>query len=262
MKYSRYPEPKEKVKRPSLIRVFIRRHSFKIKCLYLTFLLLGALGLFYYLFFYKDTFKINRIEISGPNKFVNLSDVKKLTEGYAISKNIFVVNLDVMKKNLSDAFLAAKGFGIKRIFPSALKVKVEERSPMALVSSTKDGKLYMVDDEGFVLGLVEGSFLGLPRVTYEGDVMIGHFIDKNVVPVYLELLDGLKREDLKASSMSINDKYSNIFLENNIAVLIGNDKDKENAFKSIAALIKKLGLEGKKLRKIDLRYDKVIVLYD
>jgi hypothetical protein len=45
-------------------------------------------------------------------------------------------------------------------------------------------------------------------------------------------------------------------------VMISSDKDIKNSIKVVASLDKELNLEGKSIKKIDLRYDKVIVSYD
>jgi cell division septal protein FtsQ len=243
-------------------RKVFRRHNF-VLALVLRGIAVVLVGVAVYsLLFRSGWFDISSVEIRGAKQFVNPTDVQALVEGAAIGENIILFNPEGVEKNVKKNFLSTKGVVIKKVYPSKVKVFVEERSPLALLSPLYSEDLFMVDDEGFVLGLVRDGFTDLPKVEYDGDILVGNFIDQNVVPVYLDLLISMKREDLKISSVSINRKYSNIYLEEGTLVYVGNDKDIQSAFKTLSSLVKKLTLEGKKIAKIDLRYDKVIVLYD
>ncbi|KKS19373.1 MAG: hypothetical protein UU77_C0051G0005, partial [candidate division WWE3 bacterium GW2011_GWC1_41_7] len=77
-----------------------------------------------------------------------------------------------------------------------------------------------------------------------------------------ELVDSISEHNLKVSSMSFYPNYAQLYTEGGIEVYIGNDKSKSESVTIIADLVKQLGLEDRKVKKIDLRYDKVIVSYE
>jgi hypothetical protein len=53
-----------------------------------------------------------------------------------------------------------------------------------------------------------------------------------------------------------------MFVSDGVEVLMANAKSRENSMNVISSLLRKSNPEGKKVSRIDLRYDKVIVLYE
>ncbi len=223
-------------------------------------IVLGGLGYFGYDWvFNSGKFDITNVQITGTQKFVNLDDVKTLVNTQVINKNYFLVKTPELEKTISTNFLGAKTIKVEKKFPNTVNVLIEERVPLAIVY--KDADSYLIDGDGFVLGSVQQDFLDLPRINYDADIKIGTFLEKDVVPISIEILRESDREGLKVSSMSFNPRYTELYA-NNVEVYIGNDKNKKNAIQTLSALIKKMLQDGKILKRVDLRYDKVIVLYD
>lgn len=209
--------------------------------------------------FVSDRLTITDVTITGPQRFVNIGDVKILVNSNVSGKNYFVINTSALENTLIANFLGARTVTVTKKFPHAINVLIEERVPMAIVYKNEDS--YLIDGDGFVLGAIQKDFLELPRIKYDGDIKIGEFLDKAIVPVCMEILHEAEQGGLKVSSMSFSPRYTELYA-NNVAAYIGNDKNKRAAMETIGALIKKLGSEGKFPKKVDLRYDKVIVLYD
>lgn len=121
--------------------------------------------------------------------------------------------------------------------------------------------LYMIDDEGYVLGGIDQQIVGLPTLYYNGDIKTGTYINRDLVPSYLELIKYLDESNLKISSLSFYPKYSEFYLNNHVQVLVGNDKNKNEAVKLIKNLLEQTAEEKQNITKVDLRYEKVIVSY-
>jgi cell division septal protein FtsQ len=165
----------------------------------------------------------------------------------------------VLRKN----FQGAKSITVVKRLPNKLVITVVERTPLAIIYKTDSTGDFLIDGDGYVLGPVDSDSLALPRIKYnQGDIVVGSFVNKNIIPVSKQIIDDADAASLKISSISFSPAYTQLYVNDSVEVLIGNDKDKKQAIEVITALVKKLGLEGKKLKKIDLRYDKVIVLYD
>jgi hypothetical protein len=62
--------------------------------------------------------------------------------------------------------------------------------------------------------------------------------------------------------MSFADKYTRVFMEDEVEVIFSNEKSINLSIDIVASLLRKLALEGRDVRKVDLRYDKVVVSYD
>jgi len=242
-------------------RIVFRYHHGIAKKVILLVLVLGMVGYLSYKFKVFDYFKITNVKILGATKFVNEKDIKTLAEKNSLGQSIFVLNTDNLSKVLKKNFLGSKNIEVEKKYPNKIKIIVEERMPIAVVYNEKN-EYFLIDTDGYVLGVVDKSYFNLPRIKYEGDITVGSFLEKDIIPVSIEILKFADKEELKVSSISFYPKYIKLYVGSGTEVYIGYDKDREQSLKTIGALIKKLNVEGKIVKKIDLRYDKVIVLYD
>jgi cell division septal protein FtsQ len=227
-------------------------------------LLILVMGVAAFLFFNYDVpgyFKISKANIVGAGVFVNNEDIKNLIERNTFEKYIFSVNEIELSEVLTKSFLGAKSIAVKKDYPNSISVYVEERVPLAVVYNS-DEEYFLIDSEGFVLGLITNSFLDLPKINYEGQIITGTFLEKDIIPISIEILKFAEQENLKISSMSFNPNYAKLYLDTGAEVFIGYDKENQKSLRTIKALIDNSDNEKNMIKKIDLRYDKVIVLYD
>lgn len=262
MKYSGYITPKRKNKykfKPSG-RKYLRWLLHFIKFLFIGVVIFGL----YYVVFDTRVFHIDmsKVEIHGVGDFVNYEDFKSLVQTNVEDKNILLLNKTDLENILRDNFLSIKEIEIQKRIPPFLVINVVERIPLFLIQSSATEDMYMIDNEGFVLGIVSEKYLELPLINYTGEILIGNFIAENIVSVYKNIDKGLEVAEVSASSISLGEKYSSFYLEGNLFVELSNDKSGENLFNVIKSLLGKNKNEEKKISKIDLRYDKVIVSYD
>lgn len=242
--------------------IYIRRYTVFLRNL---FIILSVIGFLYWivsLFLASNYLKVSRVEIIGAGKYVNESDIRTLVESNVMGKPILAVDTsfsqDILKKN----FLGAKDILVKKSYPSTIQVFIRERVPLAVIYNSDKNQFFLIDSEGYVLGQVERDSVSLPKIIYSEDIIVGTFVEKEIVPLSAEIIDYADKEDLKISSMSFFPKYMKVFVNDGTEVLIGNDKNKKVSLESVSALVKKAYLEGKKVSKIDLRYGKVVVSFD
>ena len=262
MKFKKSPKKTKRKRRRKISRskVLARRYL-KILGSILKFLLIASLcGAAGYLILFSSLFKIETIVVEGTQAYVSPHDVVLLAENSAKGENIFKLDKEELVEKLEANLLGAKSYSIKKDYPATIKIKVIERVPIAIIYQDSD-EHYLIDDDGFVLGYTDSEGQNLPKIHYEKDIKIGLFIDKNLVPIYLELTKLFLQEDVSVSSMSFSPKHVNLYLDGGETVLIGNQKNKQEALQSVSSLIKESELEGKEIRRIDFRYDKVIVLF-
>nr|EKD99706.1 MAG: hypothetical protein ACD_22C00195G0005 [uncultured bacterium] len=221
---------------------------------------IGVAG--YFALFKSSFFIVDAINITGTKNFVSLSDITEVTKNRVFGKSIFDFKEQELESVLASSFKGAKEIEVTKKLPSTVDIVVMERTPLALIFNTDPENPYMVDEDGYVLGLVEKDKTNLPEIKYEGDINVGSFVDETMVPVFIELIAALNEREIDASSMSFHQRYERLFVTNGVEVLIANDKNKSESVAVLETLLKQLALEGKKVKKIDLRYDKVIVSYD
>jgi cell division septal protein FtsQ len=253
---------KKRVKRRCVNRVKIlnRRYGKLVQSVIIILALLGFALSFKRLVADSDFLKVTSIEISGTKTFVNSNDLRGLAESLLLNKKIYEVKTNSIEKILSDSFLGAKNITVKTRFPNSVEILVKERVPLAVVTNDNE-RYFMVDDEGYVLGLVDSGATNLPVVLYQGELEVGYFIDEGLIPVYFDLLSSLDKEKIDASSVSADERDISFLVNKKILVIIGRDKNIINSVKIASELLKQLALEGQEVKKIDLRYDKVIVEY-
>jgi cell division septal protein FtsQ len=243
-------------------RTMIRKYSKSGSIVALLALLVAAIYFSYTYLDRRELLDIEGFEIVGATKFVNMNDVASLVKTNIEGKKISNFNPGILETLLKSNFLGAKNISVQRKSLNNIKVIIEERVPLAVLFSLPDNRKYLIDVDGYVLGEVEDSFNELPTVQYNRAVLVNTFVEKDIVPLTVELLNLLEKEELKASSISFHPKYMKLYVESGTEVLIGNYKNYEKFMEVVSSLIKKSNLEGKNVSRIDLRYDKVIVSYD
>jgi len=239
----------------------LRKNHGALKKILIATLLLGGIVFTVIKLDVPSYFKVDFVNVEGTGSFVNTDDVKAIVERVVIGHSIFPIKEEEIVELVTKNFLGAKTVFVKKEYPNSIKILIEERIPLAIVHNNS-GDNFLIDSDGYVLGLVSEGFLDLPKIQYEGPVIIGTFLEKDMIPVSVQLLKFAEQEELKISSMSFYPNHVKVFVGGNAEVFIGYDKDSEKSLKTISALIKSSEAEGKILKKIDLRYDKVIVLYE
>lgn len=240
--------------------VLRKKHGVFLKILFLL-IFLGALGYLFFKFDVPGYFKITNVSITGTERFVSTEDVKNIVDRNAFGKYIFSLEEQELSEVISKSFLGAKNVFVKKDYPNSLNIFIEERVPVAFVFNNKD-EFYLIDADGYVLGMVTDGLQELPRINYEGSVVVGTFLDKDIIPISIEILKFADREDLKISSMSFTPNYAKLYLNIGPEVFMGYVKDIEKSLRTIKALVSSSKNNEEVIKKIDLRYDKVIVLYD
>jgi len=242
-------------------KVMFRKHHGLAKKVLVFLIILGIFSYFVYKFNILNYFKISDVYVEGASEFVSAEDIRLVVERNSIGQSIFLINTGNLVDIVQRSFLGAKTVKVEKEYPDKIIVVIEERVPLAIVYNDEN-EYFLIDSDGYVLGVVEKGFSDLPKIRYEEGIVIGTFLEKEIIPVSIEILKFAEEEELKISSMSFYPKYTRLFAGKGTEVFIGYDKDRKESLKTVNALIKKLESEGKTIRKIDLRYDKVIVLYD
>jgi len=260
--YPYFTNPLEKKRFTHSPKFFVHKLKKVLKAV--LFLAVVGFGVYLiYFFIIKSTyFDVNEITIYGSLKFVNQTDLKAFVASNITNKNIIYIDTRSIEAVLKKTFLGAKDIKVTKAVPNKLQVHVTERTPLAVVAASDKGQKYLMDEEGYILGSVAPEYTNLPLILYTTPIEIGKFLDSKIVPVTEALLKETSANNLKISSISYKTTHTSLFVSDSIEALIGNEKSVKESVRILAAMIRNLTLEGKKIQKVDLRYDKVIVLYD
>jgi cell division septal protein FtsQ len=240
-------------------KVFVRRFGKFFSFVVIGLAIFGFLLAFYEVFVNSEAFKVSEVEIVGAKTFVNSGDAQQLADRKSLGVHIMMLDAKEMEVVMQNNFQGAREIKVKKDYPSKVVVEITERVPLAVVFSNRSDDYFLIDEEGYVLGVIDEEKTNLPKVTYDGTLQVGYFLDKDLVPLYLELLNSLDETNLKASSVTVSERYVSFYLDDSIHVLVGRSKDLSNSIKILSELVKQLALEGAEISRIDLRFDKVIV---
>lgn len=228
-------------------------------------LIMGVLVFLVYLFWFvlvhEDFFSVATVRVSGAHNFVNPQDVTKVASELVVTKNIFSVSEVAVKKALAAQFLGAKSIEVTKKLPDELNVLITERVPLAIFTTPKRENYYMVDDAGYVLGKAQPKSQDLPEIIYDGDIQVGYFLDKELVPVYMTLIAALKSYGLNPQNVVLYPRYVAFSLNAVDQILISKDTDIKQTAKNLNALLLQIGYSNTTIKRIDLRFDKLIVEY-
>ena len=116
-------------------------------------------------FIQTDYFKIREITVSGDNALLKRSIVSKLEK--LKGENIVYIDTKKIEKMVKED-VRVKNATIQKVFPSKLKVNIEERKLHAYVKKGTD--LFLADSELNLFGYIqEEKFKNIPIVIYTND---------------------------------------------------------------------------------------------
>ena len=241
------------------LKTFFRTNTSYLLGIIVVALFLVAVYIVYRFFFLTDRYRINDIQILGAENFSNPQDLHKLTSEQVSGENLILFDPERLMPTILNNYQSIKSVTFSKDYPSTLNITVQERDPIAILK-TNDGS-YLVDREGYILGYVSGDFHDLPEILFASELHVGQTIRASLVPLYVSLLSELDKKEYDASSISVDIRGVSFYLED-VFITLGSDKRIGSSIALLDDLLLQFSLEGKSAKKIDLRYDKVIVEFE
>jgi cell division protein FtsQ len=234
-----------------------RKVKLRFGHIFLSFILLG--GFFFglqqaYLYLItSDEFKVKDVEIECRNDRIR-TDVKAFIQGKDLG-SIILLDMQKLKQTIS-SHAWIKDVRIRKLFPSALKISIDERVPSAVL---KQKKYILIDKEGAVLA--ESSSMEWPHLPLLTD---GVFFQKQkrtkleLAWKCLEELEPGQKERIETLDLSL---YNNVTvkLKNQTVRLILGDGDFSQ---KISTYLKnqRLFSQYSEIKSIDLRFGDRFIL--
>jgi len=151
-------------------------------------------GVSLYFFFLSSIFKIKEINISGNQKVKTEAIEEMIKNG-----NIFLINLEAVKKEILGKFPQIASVNLKRKFPDSIIVQVEERKAVAIFS--QGDNLFSLDKEGVIF----------ENATSTGDLLKIQNLDEARPRPDLKLGDKVLESNLMSSALTIVSKLKDDF---------------------------------------------------
>ena len=122
------------------------------------------------------------------------------------------------------------------------------------------GNFYLIDNQGIILEKTNQDN-GLPLIIIDSDPFLseGEIFD-DAVRKAIELLLGLRLRLLETLLVQINSsRQVEVRLKNSTLILFNLNKDTEEQLDSLQLILSRSKIEGKQIKKIDLRFDKPVI---
>ena len=214
-----------------------------VKVLILLFLLAGMM-FFGKRFIDTDYFKIQEVLIEGQSKLLK-QDIATQLE-HMKGKNIVYLNTNEIE-NLIKTDVRVKKVSVKKLFPSKIKVILEEREPYAYVK--KGDKTLLADKDLNIYGdILEDPSKNIPVIEYTSDESLAQI---------KTILSKIKNKDFYAmiSEIRQSEKNYEIVLINNVKIItdtLVTEKKYNDAYKLYERIKKEKPVTSMDLRFIDI----------
>lgn len=121
---------------------------------------------------------------------------------------------------------------------------------------------YVVDDEGVLLAKTKSSDLPLILLKEPVKLEIGEKVKEEVIQA-INFLTSLRFNLFEPKlARIISPQALEVWLKENVVVLFSLKKEAKVQLDSLQLILSRAKIEGKNIRKIDLRFDKPVVNYD
>ncbi|MCP6719135.1 MAG: FtsQ-type POTRA domain-containing protein [Patescibacteria group bacterium] len=232
-----------------------------------------------YFLFFSQFFQVQEIIISG-NERISEKEIIGIIEneltreklGFLSSKNIFLVNIDKIKKDISDKFPKMAEVNITRSFPNTLECIIIERIKVVVFCKDQrsvdsegiqlvEEKCFSLDQEGIAFEETTENGLNLPKIKKPNSndkLILGmNVLSKDLVSKILEISLGLEEAKiLKKEVLIISDDRINIKTLDSWEIYFNPQKDLDWQLTKLKAVLEKyIPLEKRRdLEYVELRF--------
>jgi len=180
---------------------------------------------------------------------------------FSLQKNLIFFPSQKLEKEIRESFPQAGDLKIKkRIF--TLSFELHSKKPVAALSVEPPGSLfYWLDEEGIVLAKTDKNN-GLPLILIKNDPVleVGQAFEYGNSQALMSLVIGLKMHLVESKTLRlVSPREIEVWLEDEVLILFNGEKDVGVQLDSLQLILSRAKIEGKTIKKIDLRFDKPVI---
>lgn len=218
-------------------------------------LFIGLLIVFSLLLFRKSGFlTISKIELRTEFKFKNSKKIEQILKPY-LGKSIFFSDTDKLVKEIKNQEIKIADIKIKKEFPEKLILTIKERQPLMVI--LKDNLYFFVDKEGVIFSPESGG-KDLPFLEMDlQNPKIGSRIEieRTKIPQILAVLN-----QVKTNKITVKDDRIQLETDGQNMIILPMEAS-DTKIKALQMILNRFRIEGKRLTKIDLRFEKPVVSF-
>lgn len=181
------------------------------------------------------------------------------------TENLLFLSSAKAIEKINKSQLTVTGIKIQRRFPDELVFRLEQRKPQVAITAegSQGGEYYLVDQEGVLVEKTNNApdfpLLFLKELP---DLAVGNKFEEGVAKDTITILVDLQWRLLKPRLAKIvSEREIEVWLEDDVQVLFSAKKDLKIQLDSLQLIFSRAKIEGEKLKRIDLRFDKPVLTY-
>jgi len=170
-------------------------------------------------------------------------------------QNIFQLNERTLAEKIKDTDLKINQVMVQKKIPGKILVDITSRQALAVIPGV--GKFFLIDKDGLVFEEKKEA-AGLPILNLDlQNIKLGSRIDDRYKGIFL-ILEKLGKE---VSTVSQTEEEIKLELTDGSLIVLPVDEQLESKLYALQTLLNRFKIEGKRPRKIDLRFEKPIVTF-
>ncbi|MGB9706833.1 MAG: cell division protein FtsQ/DivIB, partial [Microgenomates group bacterium] len=178
-------------------------------------------------------------------------------------KNIIFLPIRTIEKEILRLNPTLKEAKIKKKLPDKLIFELKEREEAIVLGFDGVDEFLIVDKEGVVLGKEKKSNLPLVLLKEPLKLDIGQKIKEEKVIQAINFLTHLRLNLFEPKIAKIVSPYSlEVELKDDLVTTFSFKKETQIQIDSLQFILSRAKIEGKGIKKIDLRFDKPVVTYE
>lgn len=177
----------------------------------------------------------------------------------SLGKNIFSFPIESISLQIKNSYPQIDKIKIKKNLPSRVDFNLTSRQPQVAISGEK---FHLVDFQGVVIEKSETSGeYPLIFLEPEMNLKVGEKFNQKEVLETIEAIVGLKLRLIEPKLAKIISSSSvDIWLKDDTQMIISLEKEIDSQLDSLQLIYQRAKIEGKKLKQIDVRFDKPIII--
>lgn len=235
----------------------IQKNWYKALAFFIFVIVLSAL------FLYFVILRVKKVQVSVPSSTTILG-IEAL-----YGQSMLLLSPDKIEKQIIQRNPIVKEVVTHYIYPDTLTLKVQLSKPV--VNFESDKGYFILNEDGIVLQKMQGTNTALPvmkfyqKMSYS-QIQPGNRIDFQEVRSGMYFLKsaldlGLRIDTIDINGLSMIALYVSKPGVVNPKIVFTTQKDKEQQIFELRTIIKKLSLEGKEFKSIDLRFKRPIIIF-
>ncbi len=177
----------------------------------------------------------------------------------SLGKNIFSFPIESISLQIKNSYPQIDKIKIKKNLPSRVDFNLTSRQPQVAISGEK---FHLVDFQGVVIEKSETSGeYPLIFLEPEMNLKVGEKFNQKEVLETIEAIVGLRLRLIEPKLAKIISFSSvDIWLKDDTQLIISLKKEINSQLDSLQLIYQRAKIEGKKLKQIDVRFDKPIII--